>query len=180
MPLTLEQYATYLDGRDLPWPAPPAVKPKRAVPHLKRLPEVRAVLWNVYGTLPAIPPAGELLFEHPQQFVMDVALEKTIAEFKMWGAMSRKPGQPSEYMGQIYRQFLTEQQMAGSGPEKHPEVIAEKIWEQVETWTKARWEAAKKEWAKDTTKWANCQKQWNKHKHEGRKSWPSVYQCMTG
>jgi hypothetical protein len=50
----------------------------------------------------------------------------------------------------------------------------------VETWTKAHWEAAKKEWAKDTTKWANCQKQWNKHKHEGRKSWPSVYQCMTG
>ena len=49
----------------------------------------------------------------------------------------------------------------------------------VETWTKAHWEAAKKEWAKDTTKWANCQKQWNKHKHEGRKSWPSVYKCMT-
>ncbi len=49
----------------------------------------------------------------------------------------------------------------------------------VETWTKAHWEAAKKEWAKDTTKWSNCQKQWNRHKHEGRKSWPSVYKCMT-
>src|SRR4051812_20323695 len=36
----------------------------------------------------------------------------------------------------------------------------------VESWTKAHWEAAKKEWAKDTTKWANCQKQWNRHKHE--------------
>jgi hypothetical protein len=131
MPLTLEQYATYLDGRDLPWPAPPAIKPKKAIPHLTRLPEVRAVLWNVYGTLLAIPPAGELVFEHPQKFVMDVALEKTIAEFKMWGSMSRKPGQPSEYMGQIYRQFLTEQQMAGSGAEKYPEVIAEKIWEGV-------------------------------------------------
>jgi hypothetical protein len=50
---------------------------------------------------------------------------------------------------------------------------------QVETWTEAQWEAAKKEWAKDTTKWAACQKQWNKHKREGRKSWPSVYNCMT-
>ena len=50
---------------------------------------------------------------------------------------------------------------------------------QVENWTKEQWEAAKKEWAKDTTKWANCQKQWNKHKHEGRKSWPSLYKCMT-
>ena len=99
MPLTLEQYATYLDGRDLPWPAPPAIKPKKAIPHLTRLPEVRAVLWNVYGTLLAIP-FGELLFEHPQPFVMHMALEKTIAEFKMWASMSRKPGQPSEYMGQ--------------------------------------------------------------------------------
>jgi len=50
---------------------------------------------------------------------------------------------------------------------------------QVEKWTKEQWEAAKKEWAKDTTKWANCQKQWNKHKHEGRKTWPSLYKCMT-
>ena len=50
---------------------------------------------------------------------------------------------------------------------------------QVEHWSRARWEAAKKEWAKDTTKWANCQKQWNKSKHEDRKSWPSVYKCMT-
>jgi hypothetical protein len=50
---------------------------------------------------------------------------------------------------------------------------------QVENWTEAQWEAAKKEWAKDTTKWANCQRQWNKHKDEGRKSWPSLYKCMT-
>ena len=50
---------------------------------------------------------------------------------------------------------------------------------QVETWTEAQWEAAKKEWAKDTTKWADCQKKWNKQKLEGRKSWPSLYTCMT-
>lgn len=50
---------------------------------------------------------------------------------------------------------------------------------QVEKWTKEQWEAAKKEWAKDTAKWADCQKQWNKHKREGRKSWPSLYKCMT-
>src|SRR5262249_49175584 len=37
MPLTLEQYASYLDTRDLPWPAPPEVEPPRAKPHLKRL-----------------------------------------------------------------------------------------------------------------------------------------------
>ena len=53
------------------------------------------------------------------------------------------------------------------------------ITAKVETWTRAQWEAAKKEWVKDTTKWANCQKQWNRYKHEDRKSWPSIYKCMT-
>jgi hypothetical protein len=49
----------------------------------------------------------------------------------------------------------------------------------VEHWTRAQWEAAKKEWVKDTTKWANCQKQWNRYKREDRKNWPSIYKCMT-
>lgn len=51
---------------------------------------------------------------------------------------------------------------------------------QVEKWTKDQWEAAKKEWAKETTKWADCQKQSSKKKLEGRKSWPFLYKCMTG
>jgi FMN phosphatase YigB (HAD superfamily) len=128
MPLTLEQYATYLDTRDLPWPAPPTVERPKAKPHLVPLPEVRAVLWNVYGTLLAIP-GGELWFEHPQDFVMDAALEKTIQEFKMWGSMSRKPGQPSEYMRQLYAQVLLEQRSFPGTGEKHPEVRSDRLWE---------------------------------------------------
>jgi hypothetical protein len=50
---------------------------------------------------------------------------------------------------------------------------------QVENWTEAQWEVAKKEWARDATKWVDCQRQWNKKKDEGRKSWPSLYKCMT-
>lgn len=131
MPLTLEQYATWLDGRhDLPWPAPPRVDAPKAKAHLDHLPEVRAVLWNVYGTLLAIP-FGELLFEHPQPFVMSMSLEKTITEFKMWPSMSRKPGAPSEYMGYIYKTLLDEQRMAPSPGEKHPEIISERVWEGV-------------------------------------------------
>src|SRR6266850_1279012 len=34
MALTLEQYATYLDSRDLTWPAPPDVEAPKARPHL--------------------------------------------------------------------------------------------------------------------------------------------------
>jgi FMN phosphatase YigB (HAD superfamily) len=130
MALTLDQYATYLDTRDLPWPAPPEVERPRARPHVVRLPQVRAVLWNVYGTLLAIP-GGELWFEHPKPFVMTVALEKTIQEFKMWGSMSRKPGQPAEYLGQIYGQLLTEQRSVAGGGEKYPEVASDRLWEAV-------------------------------------------------
>jgi hypothetical protein len=49
----------------------------------------------------------------------------------------------------------------------------------VRSWTQKKWEAAKQEWAKDTAKWAGCQKKWNTHKHERRKNWPSLYRCMT-
>jgi hypothetical protein len=131
MPLSLEQYATWLDGRhDLPWPAPPTPEPPNARAHLKHLRGVRAVLWNVYGTLLAIP-LGELVFEHPTPYVMTMALEKTIAEFKMWASMSRKPGAPSEYMAHIYGSILDEQRMAPSPGEKYPEIVAERVWEGV-------------------------------------------------
>ena len=47
MPLSLEQYATYLDTRDLTWPAPPEIKAAKARPHLTRLSGIRAVTWNI-------------------------------------------------------------------------------------------------------------------------------------
>jgi hypothetical protein len=49
---------------------------------------------------------------------------------------------------------------------------------QVKTWTTKQWEAAKKEWAKDKTKWAACQKQSSDQKLTGRKSWSFLYTCM--
>jgi FMN phosphatase YigB (HAD superfamily) len=129
MPLTLEQYATYLDTRrDLPWPAPPEIDPPRAIPHLTRQPGVRAVLWNVYGTLVHLA-GGELYFEHPQQFVMEVALDKTIQEFKMWGSMPRKPGRPADYLRRVYTDILTEQRLVPGGTEKFPEAASERVWE---------------------------------------------------
>jgi hypothetical protein len=128
MPLTLEQYATYLDTRDVPWPAPPEVERPRARPYVVHLPDVRVVLWNIYGTLLAIT-GGELYFEHPNRFNMDVALEKTSQEFKMWGSMTRKPGPPSEYLGQMYGDILARQRTLTGGVEKHPEVAVDRLWE---------------------------------------------------
>jgi FMN phosphatase YigB (HAD superfamily) len=129
MALTLEQYASYLDTRDLPWPAVPEVERPKARPHLKRRPGIRVVLWNVYGTLLNIA-GGELLFEQPQKMLMNVALDKTVQEFKMWGSMSRKPGQPADYMEIIYSQVLGEQSI-GIGDEKYPEVAADRVWEAI-------------------------------------------------
>jgi hypothetical protein len=72
-----------------------------------------------------------LLFEHPQDFVTDAALEKLIKEFKMWNSMSRKPGAPSLYMKELYRRALTVLQLAGSGGEKYPEVQVERVWDDI-------------------------------------------------
>jgi FMN phosphatase YigB (HAD superfamily) len=130
MALTLEQYADYLDTRDLSWPAAPEVEKPKARPHLIRLSEVRVVTWSVYGTLLAISD-GELLFEHPQKFVMDIALDKTVQEFKMWGAMTRKPGQPADYLRLMYAKVLADLRLVPSPGEKYPEIAAEQAWEGV-------------------------------------------------
>jgi histidinol phosphatase-like enzyme len=42
--------------------------------------------------------------------------------------MSRKPGQPADYMREIYKKALDEQRLAPS-EDKYPEILSEKIWE---------------------------------------------------
>jgi hypothetical protein len=127
MPLTLEQYVERLDDRrDLPWPVAPKVEPVKAKPAIVRLP-VRAVMWTVYGTLVAVPQ-GELVFEHPQDFVTEAALDKVIKEFKLWNSMNRKPGPPAQQLREQYIKALTTLRMAGSGGEKFPEVRGELAW----------------------------------------------------
>ena len=44
--------------------------------------------------------------------------------------MSRKPGQPADYMREIYRKALDEQRLAPSA-DKYPELLADKIWESI-------------------------------------------------
>jgi Haloacid dehalogenase-like hydrolase len=108
---------------------PPLQCPK-ARPYVVPLQGIRAVTLSVYGTLLAISN-GELLFEHPTKFIMELALEKTVQEYKMWPSMSRKPGQPSEYLWQIYEKSLLELRLVQSHGEKHPEIMAERIWEKI-------------------------------------------------
>ncbi|MFT3878547.1 MAG: hypothetical protein QM703_02670 [Gemmatales bacterium] len=129
MPLSLEQYDEYLDTRgDLNWPAAPDVHRTKSKPHMKKLPMVKAVTWNVYGTLLSIT-GGEFLRQHPQKFIMDMALDKTIQEFKMWKSMSRKPGQPAEYMRVMIENVVDDLNFQVEKGERYPEIPVEKIWE---------------------------------------------------
>src|SRR5947199_10016385 len=60
---------------------------------------------------------------------MDVALDKTNQECKMWASRTRKPGQPADYLRRVYADLLTEQRMVPGGNEKYPEIISERLWE---------------------------------------------------
>jgi Flp pilus assembly protein TadB len=48
----------------------------------------------------------------------------------------------------------------------------------VETWTRKQWDSAQKEWAKDKTRWSDCQKQSGEKHLDGRRSWSFLYNCM--
>lgn len=114
MAKSLVEYAQWLSERNLRWPAVPAPESARATPYIKPLTGIKAVAWNVYGTLVRISD-GDLLFQHPQPIRMEIALDKTIQEFNMWNSMTRRPGKPWEYMLTKYQNALDEQRMASSG-----------------------------------------------------------------
>lgn len=124
--------AEYLDGLDersnLIFPKAPRPRPITAKPSIKPLPEVRVVLWSVYGTLLSID-SGRLLHQHPQELRMQIALQKTIEEFNMWYSMSRKPGQPWEYMLQQYKGVIEDLRLAGTGRKGDiPEIDSAVVW----------------------------------------------------
>lgn len=111
MSKSLHEYVDWLGHRDdLIWPKPPQPKPLKATPFLNPLEGIRAVTFSVYGTLLRID-SGRLVHEHPQRMRMQIALEKTIEEFNMWHAMSRKPGAPWEYMLQKYHAQCEERRL---------------------------------------------------------------------
>ncbi len=50
--------------------------------------------------------------------------------------------------------------------------------DKVKSWTQKKWNAAKREFAKDKDKWDACNKQATEQHLKGRKSWSFVYDCM--
>jgi FMN phosphatase YigB (HAD superfamily) len=128
MPKSLQEYADWLNDRQMIWPQVAAIDRMKATAFAKPLDAVRCVVWSPYGTLIRISD-GRVLLEHPQQIRMQVALDKTIKEFNMWNSMSRKPGAPWEYMLHQYRSLLEERNLSGTGRKgDFPEVDLVAIW----------------------------------------------------
>ena len=113
MPQTLAEYADHLDERRLIWPQVPAPKTVPATPSIKHLPGIRAVLWDVYGTLLRISDGKFTLFP-VDEVRLQIALEKTIHEFNMWNHMYRKPGPPWQSMIGLYKSVIERQSMHGA------------------------------------------------------------------
>lgn len=129
MAKSLAEYLSALDERsNLIFPKAPRWKPIPATPSMKPLPQVKVVLWSVYGTLLRID-RGRLVHQHPQELRMQIALQKTIEEFKMWQSMSRKPGQPWEYMLQQYNGLVEDQRIVATQKKGDtPEIDSAVVW----------------------------------------------------
>lgn len=128
MPKSLQEYAQWLNNRDLLWPTAPEPVPAKATAATKPLSGIRGVVWDLYGTLLTISE-GRLLHRHPQQLVMQIALDKTIKEFNMWNSMSRKPGAPWEYLLHKYTELVEQQTLSGSTHRREaPEINSTDIW----------------------------------------------------
>lgn len=129
---SLQEYVEWLDGRgDLIWPQPPNPQTAKATAFTKPLRDIRAVIWNVYGTLLHISD-GQLRQMHAKKLFMQVALEKTIKEFNMWHSMSRKPGAPWEYMYKQYKILIDDAGLEGTerkGDKPHVNSVA--VWKKL-------------------------------------------------
>jgi len=113
MAVSLAEYATFLDDRDLIWPRVPPPVRVRVAPSCEPIDGIRIVLWDVYGTLLRTTGGAFCLTPDPQT-PLEIALEKTIHEFNMWPSMFRKPGPPWESMINQYMNLHRRLSMAAT------------------------------------------------------------------
>lgn len=131
MPLTLAEYADTLEERGILWPRAPAAVPVRATPSIRPLRDIRAVVWDVFGTLLRVSDGRYTLFPK-QQERLQIALDRTIREFNMWNSMYRKPGAPWEAMIGQFRDYAD--RLAMRAPERRgdlTEVDLVDVWQQI-------------------------------------------------
>lgn len=127
MSLSLAEYADALDGRKLIWPKVPKLTPVTATPSIAPLPGIKAVLWDVYGTLLRVSD-GHYTILPTEEVRLQIALDKTIHEFNMWNHMYRKPGPPWQSMIGIYKSTIERMSMRASAKGDVTEVSLADVW----------------------------------------------------
>jgi hypothetical protein len=127
MPGTLEDFGDFLQQRGDPCPLGPEPEPfERVKPQSPRFDGFKAVIGAGFGTSMLLSGGEPQLF-NADPVMKKIALEKTIHEFKMWQSMSRKPGNPSDYMEVIVRrahEALLLREFAG--PDVYPTI--HRVW----------------------------------------------------
>jgi len=128
MALSLLKYAEQLDARNDPRPlGPEPASFESAKPHLA-VQTVKAVVYSGLGTLWLAPSEPELLPSDP--IMRKIALEKTVTEFKMWASMSRKPGEPGDYLEVLVKQVADKLEAANLTSQR-TEIRLEHVWQQI-------------------------------------------------
>jgi len=125
------EYFDWLHERRLKWPQLPPLKPVASKASDRPLPQIRVVLWDLYGTLLRISD-GTLLTHVADEFRMQIALEKTLEEFSMWQSMTRKPGAPWEYLNSQFQDLLVRTRMQQScEPGNEVDVELSTVWGEI-------------------------------------------------
>ena len=129
MPQSLREYAAALDARsDFAWPEAPKPVDVAARPHLKPIEGVKAVMWNLYGTLLRISD-GDLIQFHFKPARMQAALERTLLEFGMQTAISNDAASAWSELYQHYKQVLEHLEKAAPVKDgEFPHIDSAQIW----------------------------------------------------
>jgi FMN phosphatase YigB (HAD superfamily) len=126
--LSLAEYSDSLNSRDLIWPKVDSPVKVRATASLEPLPGIRAVLWDVYGTLLRVTEGKFTCFPR-DEIRLQIALDKTIHEFNMWNHMYRRPGPPWQSIISVYRSNVERMTMVGTDRRgDYPEVDLADVW----------------------------------------------------
>jgi FMN phosphatase YigB (HAD superfamily) len=128
--LSLAEYSDALDSRDVIWPRPEEIRPVKAKASIEPLPGIRAILWDVYGTLLRIT-GGRFQWLPKEEVRLQIALDRTIHEFNMWNSMYRRPGPPWQSMIGLYQSTAERQAMVGTARGDYPEVDLCDVWSHI-------------------------------------------------
>ncbi|MBL7074208.1 HAD family hydrolase [candidate division KSB1 bacterium] len=128
MPLTLEEYAASLEDRIRPR-LPHITPPEDIKAKLTALPNMKAVLWDVYGTLMAVD-TGDLGETLKLKHKLIQAFELTIQEFNLKDTLLKLTENPAEYLLNRYVRLIEEDhQRERERGVQFPEVKIEAIWQ---------------------------------------------------